>query len=204
MNASILKELPKEITAGMQVVSFSRKNTDKQPVTEAERFRCVQVPAFSYTVTATPENAQQVFASVLADVVATTAGEILKDFCIANKYPTEIDAELLSFAKVLERMEQSQTSERLNAEQIAAWYEKSATKTDAEKRYGSEEKGKKQQAALQSRYCSLASNNPGIPAELATKLLSYLSEADTTNAVCQSIAKKLARLQKVTVDPDEL
>lgn len=204
----ILDKLPTETAADMQVVSFSRKATDKQPVTEPMKFRCVVAPSFSYTVVADPKEAETIFADALAEVVNAAASDILKDYCVQNvkdgNYPAEIPDEMLTFSAVLTRMVESQTSERLNGEQIGAWYDASATKEEAATRYGAEASGLKKQAALRTKYLAIASNNPGIDPQLATKMLGYIAEKDTASPVCRAVAKKLERLTKVTVDADEL
>lgn len=201
---AILKELPKEIAAGFQVVDFMRKTTKDNPVADADKFRCVLVPAYSFAVTATPENAQQVFSDAIAEVVKAAASDILKEYCIANKMPEQMPEEMLTFAAVLEKMAASQTSERLNGEQITAWYDASDTKAQAATRYTESEKGQKQQASLRAKYIATASNNPGIDAQLAEKMLGYMSEKDLGSPVARAVAKKLERLSKVKVDSEEL
>lgn len=212
---TILTSEPAKVEANQVVVSFSRKDTKKQPVAEADKYRAVIVPSYKLptaTFQVPAENAEevqledapQVFNDAIAEVFLSAASSILLDYCKANPSAKEISEDALTFAAVVTRMEQSQTSQRLNSEQIATWYDASATKAEAAKRYGDDEKGKSKQAALRTKFLAVASNNSGISPDLAIKMIAYVQEGDTTNATCAAVLKKLERLTKETIDADEL
>lgn len=188
-----------EVKQGEQVVYFRRKK-----VAEDQAYRAVVIPAFQYSITSDPADTKEVFAEAISAAVADAAGEILKAFVAENPSKAEMPEEMLTFAAVLAKMGEQQTSQRLNAEQIRNWYKDSETAKDAATRYGSDEKGKQKQAALASKYESLASNNPGIDNKLAEKMIAYVNEKDLQHSVCKAILKRLERLTKEKVDADEL
>jgi hypothetical protein len=120
---------------------------------------------------------------------------------------------LLSFNAVVAAMQQAQVSQRLNGDQIAAWYDASKTGADNALRYGSkdaagnvvcDDKAKAKSAALRSKYLSLASNNPAIMPELAVKMLAYINPEDASNLVCKALVRKLDSLSKVSVNAEDL
>lgn len=213
-NLTILTMEPKQITAGKILVSFSRKSTKQNPVEEKDKFRAVErqpyvlpliqpqgeIEGKTYDYSA---EACNIFRDAVAEAFMAAASQILKDYCDANKTATEISEDALSVAAVVAKMADMQTSQRLNGEQITAWYDASKTKTDATGRYGDSEKGKRQQVALREKYISLASNNPGIDAGLAVKMLGYINADDTSSPVAAAVIKRLERLSKVDT-ADEL
>lgn len=216
----ILTSEPKAVDAGMQVVSYSRKSTKNSPVADADKYRAVIVPSYRLPTASFQnavvkeegseepelelEDAPEIFNAAIAEVFLSAASSILLDYCKANPTATEIDDSSFSYASVVARMEQQQTSQRLNSDQIAAWYDSSTTKAEAATRYGADPKGLSKQAALRTKFLAVASNNSGISPELATKMLSYISEKDTDNATCIAVSKKLEKLTQVTVDAEEL
>lgn len=207
----ILTTEPNSTTEGTTLVSFRRKDTKKQPVKDSDKYRAVEVVSFKLPeamIDAATEGemqaAPEVFQQAIAEAFLSAAGEILRSFCDANPTATELDASLLTFDAVVAKMQEQQTSQRLNAEQIGTWYDQSTTAKDAALRYTDPTKGPKQQAALKAKYQSLASNNPGIEIPLAVKMISYIAESDTNNSVCKALLKKLDRLTKETIEADEL
>jgi hypothetical protein len=211
MAYKILVSEPTTITPGMALVVAARKSTVKNPVPETEKYRAVEVKPYLLPVAMEQKetaegsqlvNAQDVFNEAIREAFGNAASEILKEYCIANKAATEISEDALSFGSVIAKMADMQTSERLNGEQIKAWYDASKTKTDATTRYTDSDKGKKQQAQLRDKYIALASNNSGIDATLATKMLGYLNADDTANPVCAAVARRLERLSKVDTADD--
>lgn len=204
---AILAAEPSTIPAGMQVIYFQRKTTTKNPVADADKYRCIVVPKYrshQWETVTQPEAATEIFAAVLEEAVNAAAGGILLDFWQQHQAATVIPGEMLTFAKIIERMQAAQTSQRLNSEQIAAWYDASKTCVDAAARYGSDDAGKKKAAALREKFLSLASNNPAVMPALATKMLSYVNPDDAEHSVCKAVAKRLDRLQQVSVSADDL
>lgn|SRR5574341_723953 len=198
--------------AGKQVVFFRRKK-----VAESESYRAVLVPSYKLPSACyiegegdetTVQDAEEVFRIALADAFMDSASSILRRFCDekrdAKQEAKEIPADMLTFSAVVTEMVTQQTSQRLNGDDIAAWYDASTTNKEAISRYGNEEKGKRQQAALRAKFLSLASNNPAIMPDLAVKMLAYISPDDTENSVCKAVAKRLERLSQVSVSADEL
>lgn len=199
---------PTTVPAGMQLISFRRKTTTQNPVAEANKFRCAIVPKYrshQWETVVQPESAAEVFSAVLEDAVNAAAGNILLDYWQANQQTVDsIPAALVSFPAVLAKMQLAQTSQRLTSDQIKAWYDASKTSADAAIRYGSDDVAKKKAAALREKFLSLASNNPAVMPALATKMLSYINVEDSEHSVCKAIAKRLDRLQQVSVSADDL
>ena len=52
--------------------------------------------------------------------------------------------------------------------------------------------------ALRSKYLSLASGNPNIPADLAVRMLGYISNDDVNHATCKAVSSKLVKLNKTS------
>lgn len=200
MPYKVLTTEPTEVPALHDVVYFSRKSTKQNPVPESESYRAVVVPAYSLPVLA--EGTDEVFATAIREAFFAAAGEILKAQFLADKTLAEVVEESLTFSAVVEKMQEAQTSKRLNGEQIAAWYDASATSKEAAARYGVDESGIKKQTALRAHFVSLASNNPGILPQLATKMIGYVSTDDVSSTVCQSILKKLAACAKKDTSDD--
>lgn len=213
----ILTTEPKEVTAGSALVKFERKSTAKNPVAETDKYRAVVVP--NYTMPSVlvekswntetgefkaPVVADAVFAAAIQEAFFAAAGDILLDYCKANPTATEISEDALTFAAVVSKMQEQQTSQRMNQDQIFTWYDSSATKLAAATRYGADAAGVKKQSALRAKYGAVASNNSGIDAALATKMIAYLSADDLSNPTCAAVAKRLERLSKETIGSDDL
>lgn len=207
----ILKAEPKQ-EEGKVVISFRRKETKKQPVAEGDKYRAVVVPEFSLPSAtqedlSTPEApalvpAAEVFQQAIKEAFFSAASDILRSYCDSNKDAKEVSEETFTFAAIVAEMEKKQTSQRLNGDMIAAAYDGSKTEQDAIGRYGDDANGKKKCAALRSHYLSLASNNPGISPELATKMIAYVNPEDAGNAVFASLLKKLEVLTKRDTSDD--
>lgn len=211
----ILTTEPKEVPAGSVLVKFERKSTTKNPVAETDKYRAVVVPSYTlpkaYAETivegeteSSVIEADAVFNSAITEVFFAAAGDILLDYCKANPTATEISEDALTFESVVGKMQEQQTSQRMNQEQIFAWYDASATKLAAATRYGADAAGTKKQSALRAKYGAVASNNSGIDAALATKMIAYLSADDLSNPTCAAVAKRLERLSKETIGSDDL
>lgn len=201
-NTNILTTEPTtELAQGISLVSFTRKSTKKNPVADADKYRAIEVPAFTMPTLA--EGTDNVFAVAIREAFDNAAGEILRDYVDSNKGATEVDVSLFTFAAVVAKMQAQATSQRLNQETIAAWYDSSETAKDAAKRYEGATMEKKT-AALKSHYLSLASNNPGISPELATKMISYINANDVTNATAKVVLQRLEKLSKKVDTSEEL
>lgn len=192
----IHKNEPVTIAAGQQVVYFRRKK-----VSEADSFRGVAVPQFTETQQL-PSPLPEQFVVAIREAVEAAASDILRSYVDANPHAVSISGKMLSFSAVLDQLQASQTSQRLNGDQIGSWYDGSETAKAAAVRYGSEEAGLRKQQTLRSKYISLASNNPAVDVTLATKMLSYLSEADTNSSICKAVASRLERLSKADTSED--
>jgi hypothetical protein len=190
---------------GFRKVYFARKSTKKNPVAENEKYREVHVPEFPTLRIYNVENSddvqpQDVFKTALDEVLSDAAGEILLDAFLANKEIKEIDSALFSFSAVVSKLQTNQTSQRLNGETIAAWYDSSTMDAEALVRYNNDAD---KAAKLKQAFCSLASNNSGVNDTLATKMLVYMEKQDASNTVTKAIAARLDRLSKVS-HADEL
>jgi len=191
---------------GQQVIYYSRKSTVKNPVAESDKFRAVVAASFPtlriYDVDGSDDvQPQDVFKAALDDVLATVAGEILLDFVKGNPTATAIPADLLTFTAVAARLATNQTSQRLNGETIAAWYDSTTMQQAATTRYaGDAAKAGK----LREKYISLASNNAGISSDLASKMLTYLEGQDVSSVVAKAVLARLAKLMQTVASADDL
>lgn len=198
----IVTKEPVAVSAGQQVVYFRRKK-----VAETDSFRGVAVPIdfqaeIHRDVEVNHAGHGALFLTAIREAVEAAASDILRSYCDNNKTAATIPAAMLTFSAVLDQLQASQTSQRLNGDQIGSWYDGSETAKAAATRYGTDEPGLRKQFTLRSKYISLASNNPAVDVTLATKMLSYLSEADTNSSICKAVASRLERLSKADTSED--
>ena len=207
-NVLVIHTSEPKAETGKQVVFFRRKK-----VSEAESYRAVLVDSYKLPTACymegegeetTVQDAEEVFTAAIAETFLDAAASILKRYCDENSKAESIAADLLTFAAVVVEMQAQQTSQRLNGDAIAAWYDGSKTAEDAAKRYAEKKDGAKLAAALREKYLSLASNNPAIQQSLAEKMIAYVNPEDTGHSICKALLKRLEKLSKASVDADEL
>lgn len=194
------------------LVFFRRKK-----VAETDMFRGVMVNSYRLPTATyqkdgendgevTVTDAEEVFASAISDAFMDAAGSILRRFVeekeSAKGEAKEAPESLFFFSAIITEMQAQQTSQRLNSDAIAAWYDASATATDSATRYGSDEKGKAKVTVLREKYLSLASNNPAIQPSLAVKMMAYINPEDTSVSVAKAVIKRLERLSKLDTADD--
>lgn len=199
---SILHTEPSKMEEGKQLIESRRKN-----VAETLRYRAVFIPAIAFSAVFEPESIAAAMQGAIAAAVEDAAKEILASYTQGTETAekaTEVPASMFTLENIVARMQEQQTSVRLNGDQIASWYDSSKTKGDAATRYGADEAGTKKQNALREKYKSLASNNPAIDSVLASKMVAYINEEDTEHAVCKAVLKRLERLMQTKVNADEL
>lgn len=197
----VLDQAPATVPAGAMLVSFRRKDTRKNPVPEAEKFRCVVVPALDWSITAQPENATGIFAAAIAEQIDSAASAVLLDAWIAGGKAQTVPVGLFTLSALLAKMEQVQSAVRLDGDDIIAWYDASATKHAAVERYRDRPENVKK---LGAKLRGLASNNPAISPELATKLISFFADADLQHPICKNLLRRLERLSKPQDTADDL
>lgn len=199
MDTKLIKQEPNQITEGCNLIFFKRKDTKKNPVAEADKFRGIEVPQFDFgtEVAGLPE----VFRTAIVESVQGAAGEMLR-IALAEKPTQEVfDTENFTLPKIIEKMAELQASQRLNGEQIGNWFDASLTKDFCIENY----KGDAAKLAkVKEKYSALASNNPAIKPTEVTKLLSFIQEGDLQHPVCKGIVKRLERLQNEQIKDDEL
>lgn len=197
----ILTAEPKEILPTQALVYFERKNTDKNPVSESEKYRGVLVTP-PYVLPGASESLHEVFADAISEAFYDAAGKVLKEYIEthAEKYAVkEVSSALFTFENIITKMQQAQTSTKYTGEQIGAWFDASKTAEDATKKYGSKEDKKYQN--LRAKYQTLASNNPtGISPNAARIMLASFNTEEVNHPVVKMMAKKLERLSKETAD----
>lgn len=186
---------PVAVPAGQQVVYFRRKK-----VAVDQAFRAVVVPQYAEMQVLPPLH--ETFAAAIAEAVESAASDILRSYVDANPHAVSISGAMLSFPSVLDQLAATQTSQRLNGDQIASWYDASETAKTMQTIYGAGETGDAKRALLRSKFVSLASNNSGVTVTQAVKMLSYLAEADLNSAVCKAVAKRLEKLSKADTSED--
>lgn len=212
LNVPILTQEPNFDEGKQDLIFFRRKSTEKNPVKDGDKFRAVLVPSFALPMAVTNWNADamddsetqadNVFQLAIREAFFAAAGEILQEYCDSNKEAKEVSLALFSFAAVVAKMQTLRTSQRLNGEVIAAWYDVSETAKEAAVRYTDTDEGKKKQATLRAHYMSLASNNPGITPPLANKMIAYVSDKDTGSNIAKAVLQKLAVVAKKDTSDD--
>jgi len=208
---TVLTDAPDKVPSGFQCITFNRKSTAKNPVEESDKSRSVIVPAFptirAYNVDAGDDcEPQQVWKDAIMALLTDHAKSIFLAWFVENQNATTIPTDLLSFEAVVNAMQQAATSQRLNGDMIAEWYDASKTAADALARYTAQDSKSAEEKAAKLRkvFCSLATNNPGIPQTLAVKMISYVNPADTENELCKRILQKLEVLSRDKVNADDL
>lgn len=193
---------PQQAAKGQHHVALERKSTKANPVAESERCRYTLIPSFpSFTVCNSSDNTdldnQQVFRTIVADALGDAAKSILKDYFLQNKTAATIPAEVISFAAIVARIEQDQqTSERLNSEQIVAWYDASTIPAKAAERYQGDAA---KVARMKAAFASVASNNSGITAKNAATMLTMMEaevSGDAVSTVAAAVASRLSAISK--------
>jgi hypothetical protein len=183
------------VTSGLTVVEFRRKK-----VATDQAYRACIVPSYSGNFAAVImdgeefTDADKPFTVALREAIETAASDLFRSYCEQNPTATEIPFSALTIEKIAELMAEKQSGARLNGEEIKAWYLQSETIKEAAVRYTDSEEGKKKAAKLQAAFISLASNNPGISIAAATKMMGYISEADTEHPICKAVGKRLEKL----------
>lgn len=197
----IFNEEPKEILPTQALVYFERKNTEKNPVKDEEKYRAVLVTP-PYVLPAASESLHEAFADAIQEAFYDAAGKVLKQYVEnhAEKYNVkQVSSDLFTFDKIVAKMQEAQTSTKYTGEQIGAWFDASKTAEDATKKYGSKEDKKYQN--LRAKYQTLASNNPsGISPNAARIMLASINTDEVNHPVVKMMSKKLERLSKETAD----
>lgn len=193
----------KEITAGLFLLVWTQKTTEKRKVEDADKYRAVMLPKFQqHEELKEVDGVRAVFQTAIYEAMEVAARKLLGNFCKANMKATEVPASVFDLSNILVAMEEQQTSARLSGDTIAAWYDTSETGKKNATRYGDDEKGKEKAAKLRSKYLSLASNNPAISPELAGRMLAYLEDADSKHTMYAAIAKILQKKSQDNLGDD--
>lgn len=203
-STKFLKVAPKEIPQGMQLVSFSRKSTAKNPVAEEHKERHAIVPAYPKVDASIEGSSNAVLTAALLEVIEKQASSVLQAAFIANPEAEEVDASILEWSAILASMEEKQSKETITGDIIAQWYDSSETGKANATRYGTDDTAKKKSAMLRQKYMSLASMNSGIPAEQATRFLGYLKEEDLSHPIAATVARRLSQIIAKAVDSNDL
>lgn len=160
------------------------KDTDKRPISAANRQRAVILPANIWTedasVSAMESKELRLF---LLDAVEELARKYLSTIVEESNWQrTEVNADAFTLSNLLTwSAEQSALSGRLNGEEIKQWLTSSVTiKTVSQKH------GEQIAKALGEQFVKLASPNHGLTPEKAEKLLTNIwqtEDADSTTGL---------------------
>ena len=152
------------------------KDTDKQPISAANKKRAIILPANIWSAqTANMENSFRVFVlDAIEELAKSYLSEIVKS---SNWLRTQVPQEDFQLENLLAWQNQrAEMSARLDADTIKAWAEQSATVTNARTVHGD-----KVAAALIDTFSKLAGPNHGLAPDRATKILSKLWQAADNN-----------------------
>ena len=159
----------------MQVIA-TWKDTDKQPISAANKKRAIILPANIWSAaTANMENSFRVFVlDAIEELAKAYLAEIVK---ASNWLRTQVPQEDFQLENLLAWQNQrAEMSGRLDADTIKAWAEQSATVVNARTVHGD-----KVAAALIDTFSKLAGPNHGLAPDRATKILSKLWQAADSN-----------------------
>lgn len=168
---------PQETTKAeeLQIVA-SWKDTDKRPISAANKKRAVILPANIWSATtANMENSFRVFVlDAIEELAKSYLSAIVEE---SNWMRTQVPLADFQLENLLAWQNQrAESSGRLSAEAIKAWAEQSATVTNAKTVHGD-----KVAAALVDTFAKLAGPNHGLAPDRATKILTKLWQAADSN-----------------------
>lgn len=186
----------------MQIVA-TWKDTDKRPISAANRKRAIILPA---NLWANDPDVQPIGNKDLRLHVLDSIAELAKDYLAtiveeSNWQRTEVPCEHFQLTALLQwQGERAALSGRLNGDEIRKWISESATVRDVSTKHG-----EKIAAALGEQFVKLASPNHGLTPEKASKILDSLwnsDDADSTTGLrvqlrLTAISKKTAETQNV-------
>ncbi len=180
---TISSVVPSTVSDTEQLVIARWKDTDKRPISAANRARCVTLPANQWSgnseVTALSDSLKMFVLDAVSELAVSYLRTIVED---GNWQRTEVNADAFSLASLLQWSgEQAAISGRLNGDEIKKWLATSVTISTV-----SEKHGKDIATALGNQFVKLASPNHGLTPEKAEKLLTTLwqaNDADSTTGL---------------------
>lgn len=168
---------PQETTQAneLQIIA-TWKDTEKRPISAANKKRAVILPANIWTANVQPlENNFRVFVlDALEELAKSYLSSIVEE---SNWMRTQVPQEDFQLETLLAWQNQrAENSGRLNADAIKAWAEQSATVLNAKTVHGD-----KVATALVDTFAKLAGPNHGLAPDRATKILTKLWQAADNN-----------------------
>jgi hypothetical protein len=163
----------------MQIVA-RWKDTDKRPISAANRIRAIVLPA---TIWKGDEAIQPIANQSLQLFVHDAIADLAKDYLStiveeSNWIRTQVPQESFTLASLLAwNAERAALSGRLNGEEIKKWIAESVTINTIAFKHGAEIA-----KALGEQFVKLASPNHGLTPEKASKILANLWNAEDANS----------------------
>lgn len=199
-----ISSVPAESTTDQQLQVVARwKDTDKRPVSPANRCRAVILPATIWSadasVTAVTDKAVRSF---LLDAVADLAKEYLSAIVEDSGWQrTTVNEDAFTLTSLLNwNAERAAAAGRLNGDDIKKWLAASVTIANAATKHGDAIA-----KALGEQFVKLASPNHGLSPERAEKLLATLWAADDADSnIGYKVQQRLTAISKKNETADIL
>lgn len=116
---------PTKIDDGKQLISWSRRSTDKNPVKAEERYRGVMIPETNLQL---PDGAcQSKFQVLLQSTIDTLAAGLFQEWASENMLASEYDADRLTVSTVLTHWAAQRDAAKIDAAKITAFLNASPT-----------------------------------------------------------------------------
>lgn len=203
-NLLTISSVPSETINDNQMQIVARwKDTEKRPISPANRVRAVILPASLWSADASVTTVtDKAVRSFLLDAVADLAKEYLSAICEDSSWQrTQINEDAFTLASLLTwNAERAAAAGRLNGDDIKRWLTSSVTIASVADKHGDAIA-----KALGEQFVKLASPNHGLTPERADKLLTSLWNPDDADSnIGFKVQQRLTAISKKNREADVL
>ena len=193
-SAQIHTRPPVAITEGATIVAWARRSTEKNKISEAERYRGIVVQAASITPPA--DACASKFQRLLSATVAKLAEDQFTAWCKqdGNMMKAAYDGPAITVDSALMHWAEQKQRESIDGAAITAWLKQSATFAAFE--------NDKQRAAWLTIMPKLAapSYRQALKPDQAQTAILRIADADAEHAVCQFLMQRLSNIMTPAED----
>jgi hypothetical protein len=195
------------LALGQIQISAHRRSTKEKPLTDAERIRCVVLPAGHWGELGATLNSEknQSLTDILRNALVSIAGDRLRDTLAAE--PMQRMVELADYSVPALLSWNSETASgrgsiTFTREQVETWFDSSTTSTELAAKWAAAGKTAEQVATLaafvKNRFATLAAKNHGLKeATDCDKLTSLISAADLDGTSASLMVEVMGRLDHI-------
>jgi hypothetical protein len=195
------------LSLGQIQVSAHRRSTKEKPLTDAERIRCIVLPAGHWGELAGSLNGEknQSLTDVLRGALQSIAGDRLRDTLAAEPMQRMVALSDYSVTALLAWNSETASgrgSITFTREQVETWFDSSATNSELQAKWAKAGKvGAQIETMLQfvrNRFATLAAKNHGLkePAD-CDKLTSLIAPADLDGSSASLMVEVMGRLDHI-------